>query len=203
MVRLMACGWCLVIAAVAVAADPAADANRKAVLAKAAAVLAEVKAAEKEKKPDEVKTRFAGFVTTLQGVAGQFQEFVPEEAAKPKTFAQVTLNADGQKLDAFRFKTPAGKANWDLNWEFVYPKDAGLLSWGLIAREGEVDGFKTFATKANVAEKGVDLPKENKQVTQKLTGGKLKPEAEYLIWFTFDGDKPADVHVRMALTPAK
>lgn len=203
MIRTVAIGWCVVFAAVGMAADPEKDANRKAVLAKAAAIYSEVQAAEKEKNADQVKTRFAGFVTTLQGVAGQFQEFTPEEAAKPKTFQKVTLNADGQKLDAIRFKVPAGKANFDLNWEFVYPKDAGLKSWGIIAREGEMDGFKTFATKANFTEKGVELPKENKQVSQKLTGGKLKPEAEYVIWFAFDGDKPADVHIRMALTPAK
>lgn len=113
------------------------------------------------------------------------------------------MNAAGKKLDAIRFKTPVGKGNWDLNWEFVYPKDAGLKSWGIIAREGTVDGFKNFTNKTNFTEKGADLPKENKQVAQKLTGGKLKPEAEYLIWFAFDGDKPADVHVRMGLTPAK
>jgi hypothetical protein len=202
MVRTAAIGWCLVFAAVVVA-DDAADANRKAVLGKAAAIYTEVQAAEKEKNADQVKTRFAGFVTTLQGVGGQFQEFTPEEAAKPKTFEKVTLNADGQKLDAIRFKVPAGKANFDLNWEFVYPKESGLKSWGIIAREGAVDGFKTFASKANFTEKGVDLPKENKQVSQKLAGGKLTPEAEYLIWFAFDGDKPADVHIRMGLTPAK
>lgn len=201
MLRVLTC--VLLAAGVVVAADPAADANRKAVLAKAAAVLAEAQAAEKEKKADEVKTRLAGFVTTLQGVAGEFAEVKPEEATKPKAFEKVTLNADGQKLDAIRFKTPAGKANFDLNWEFVYPKDGGVKGWNIIAREGTVDGFKTFSSKANFAEKGVDLPKENKQVTQKLTGGKLKPETEYVIWFTFDGDKPADVHVRLALTPAK
>jgi hypothetical protein len=202
MIRIATIGWCVAFAATVGAADQK-DANRKAVLAKAAAVLAEVQAAEKEKRPDEVKTRFAGFVTTLQGVAGQFSEVTPEEAAKPKTFQKATLNADGQKLDAIRFKVPAGKSNFDLNWEFVYPKDAGLKGWGIIARDGTVDGFKTFATKANFNEKGADLPKENKQVSQKLTGGKLKPEAEYVIWFSFDTDKPADVHIRMGLMPVK
>ena len=192
---------CVVLAAgVAVAADPPRKGDA---LAKAADLRAQVLAADKAKKADEVKARHAEFVTTLQGVGGEFTELTPEEAARPKAFHKLTLNADGKAVDAFRFKTPAGKANWDLNWEFVYPTDAGLKGWGIIAREGTVDGFKNFATKANVAEKGTDLPKENKQVSQKLTGGKLKPETEYLIWFTFAGDKPADLHVRLALTPAK
>jgi hypothetical protein len=203
MIRTVSLGWCVVFAAAACADDPAKDAQRKAVLAKAAAILVQTQEAEKEKNAEQVKTRYAGFVTTLQGVAGQFHECTPEEAAKPKTFQKVTLNADGQKLDAIRFKTPAGKANFDLNWEFVSPKDGGVKGWNIIAREGEVDGFKTFATKANFSEKGVDLPKENKQFTQKLAGGKLKPETEYVIWFTFDTDKPADVHIRLALTPVK
>jgi hypothetical protein len=201
MVRTILVGVLFVSAVLA--AEPAADANRKATLAKAAAILAETQAAEKEKNADQVKTRFAGFVSTLQGVAGQFPRVKAEEAAQPKAFEKVTLNADGQKLDAIRFQVPAGKGNFDLNWEFVHPKGSGMTSWGIIAREGQVDGFKTFASKANFAEKGVDLPKENKQVSQKLTGGKLKAEAEYVLWFAFDGDKPADVFVRLAVTPAK
>jgi hypothetical protein len=199
MVRMTACVWCVAFASAVVAADP----PKKEALGKAADLLGKAQAAEKAKKADELKKTITEFNTTLQGVAGQFAEVKPEEAAKPKTFQKVTLNADGQKLDAIRFKVPAGKAHYDLNWEFVYAKDAGVKSWNIAAREGTVDGFKNFSTKANYTEKGVDLPNENKQVSQKLTGGKLKPEAEYVIWFLFDGDKPADVHIRMALTPVK
>jgi hypothetical protein len=199
MIRRTAIGWCVVLAAAVVAADP----PKTEALGKAADLLARTKDAEKAKKLDEAKTRYAEFTGTLQGIGGQFSEFTPENGAKPTVFHKVILNADGKRVDAIRFKTPAGKANCDLTWEFVYPKDGGLNGWGIIAREGTVDGFKTFATKTNFAEKGVDLPKENKQVSQKLTGGKLKPETEYLIWFAFDGDNPTDVHIRMALTPVK
>lgn len=208
MLRATACGVFLMLATVIGRAadakkEQAADAAHAKGLAKAAELFDRVRAAEKAKKGGEVKTLLAEYVAAVQAVAGKLPEVKPEEAARPKAYQKLTLNAAGKRIDGFRFRTPDGKGDWNLDWEFVYPKGTGALTWGIAAREGTVEGFKRFATKDHYVEKGADLPKENRRITQQLHGGKLKSDAEYVIWFAFDGDKPVDVHVRVGLTPVK
>lgn len=71
MVRMMACGWCVVLTAMmGVAADP----PKKEALGKAAELLGQAQAAEKSKKADEVKSRLADFISTLQSIAGEATE---------------------------------------------------------------------------------------------------------------------------------
>lgn len=181
------------------AADETARRDR---LSQAGDLHRRLREAEAAKKSAEVKALLPEFTAAVQAAAADLPSVTPEESAKPRNFRKVTLNADKTRLDGFRFRVPDGQAVWNLSWEFVYPKGAATFTWGLAAREGAVDGFRNFARKDNYAEKGADLPAENRRVTQRLSGGKLRGGAEYVIWFAFDGDQPVDIHVRLGLTPA-
>jgi hypothetical protein len=126
------------------------------------------------------------------------------EAAKgePKAYTKLVLNQHKKQLDAFTFKTPAGKQNWDINWEFVLPPGA-LKSWYILPKEGTMTGFRTFNTHNDYQEKGANLPEKNRRYVQPLEGGHLKPSTEYIIWFTFAKNDPVDMHVRIGLIEAK
>jgi hypothetical protein len=126
------------------------------------------------------------------------------EAVKgePKTYAKLVMNQHKKQLDAFTFKTPPGKENWDMNWEFVLPPGA-LKSWYILPKEGTMSGFRTFNTQNDYQEKGANLPEKNRRYIQPLDGGHLKPNTEYIIWFTFAKEEPFDMHVRIGVTEPK
>lgn len=150
------------------------------------------KAAEAQKK----------FRETLQQVASQLQ-FVSADVGVAKKYTKLTLNTGTKPLDAFVFKTPKGEKNFDLDWEFV-TGPGGFRSWYILAREGTMEGFRTFRRQPNYAEEGADLPKENIRYVQPLHGGILKPNQEYIIWFSFAEElKPTDFFIRLALNEAK
>jgi hypothetical protein len=197
MLRTIACGVFLT-AAGAVLAGGAAE---KAGLGQAAELFRQLRDAETAKKADAVKTLLPRFTATVQAAAPALPEVPAEGAAKPKAYHKVTLNAGPARVDGFRFRVPEGKGGWNLSWEYVAPQQAGQWNWNIVAREGTVEGFKRFDKKENHAEKGAALPPENHRYTQRLTGGKLRSGAEYIIWFAFEDDRPVDLHVRLGLTP--
>ena len=200
MIRLAACGVLLAALAAGLAADEAAQ---DAGPAKAVDLFRQVRDAEKAKKSADVKARMAEFTAAVQAAAEHLPAVPVEETAKPMQYHSLKLNAGPARVDGFRFRVPAGTGGWDLAWEFVYPRGAGGFTWGLAAREGTVDGFKSFTVKDNYAETGADLPKENRRILQRLPGGKLMAGAGYVIWFAFADDRPVDLHIRLGVTPTK
>ena len=67
-----------------------------------------------------------------------------------------------------------------------------------------MSGFKVFNRQVNHEEAGVDLPKENIRVIQPLHEGVLKPNQEYIIWFSFAEEmKPTEFFIRLALNETK
>jgi hypothetical protein len=150
--------------------------------------------------PDGSKAR-AEFHAVLQKLAGSLPE-VPAEKDFAKKYTKVTLNKEGKRLGAFRFKTPEAKGNWDMDWEFVIPQGA-LQQWYILPREGTMaSGFRTLKSEKDYQEKGTALPEKNLRVLQPLTGGLLKPGQEYIIWFTFAKDDPVEMHVRIGVSEA-
>lgn len=183
---------------------PADEAARVKGLSAANDLYRLVHAAEKANKKDEVKKHMARFVTQIQLVAPYLPVIEPEEAAKPKRYHTLALNAEKTKLDAFRFRVPSSGKTWNLNWEFVIPREstgANLLAWYIVPREGTMRGFEFVDRDDDFSEKGADLPKSNYRFKQQLAGGRLKAGSEYVIWFALKDDKPVDVHVRIGLTP--
>ena len=141
------------------------------------------------------------FYAALQQMTPDLTSVTPHEGPA-KGYTKFTMNAAKTKLDAFKFKTPAGKTNWNLDWEFVLPQKATFSNWYILPREGTMVGFKTFTPSTNYEEKGTDLPQPNKRFVQPLHGGILQPDSEYIIWFSFRDETPSDVFVRLGLTPA-
>ena len=109
-----------------------------------------------------------------------FDSFHEVEAGSYQT---LTMNSDKSGFDAIRFKTPAADHNWDLFWEFVVYSSHQMHGWYILPKEGELEGFTDYEHASNVSIEGVELPAQNIQIKQSLTGGKLKPETEYMIWF--------------------
>ena len=153
---------------------------------------------------EKAKEAQKNFREALQKLAQQLP-FVPADVGVAKKYTKLTMNAGKKPLDAFVFKTPQGEKNFDLDWEFVVAPGS-FRSWYILAREGTMEGFKVFRRQANYEEEGVDLPKENIRYVQPLAGGILKPNQEYIIWFSFAEElKPADFFIRLVLnetTPA-
>jgi hypothetical protein len=130
--------------------------------------------------------------------AADLRQITPERG-EPRTYTKLTLNAAGTRLDGFRFQTPEGKTDWDLHCEFVAP-GAVIDTWGIAAREGEMPGFWFFRAWWDYQEGGAELPPQNRRIVPLLGAERLKPQREYVVWFTFPQNEPVDVHIRLGLT---
>lgn len=121
------------------------------------------------------------------------------------SYQKLTMNPDKAGFDAFRFKTPEAGHNWDLFWEFVLDSSTAVNSWYIAPRTGTMEGFTGYENQSNVKIDGLQLPPKNLQIKQSLTGGKLKPNEEYLIWFgnLNSWREPYDLFVRVRLLPAE
>lgn len=165
-----------------VGAAPASDESVDAALAKAAAA----------------KVGEAEFQEAIRSVATKFSE--AEAATEPgkAEWNKLTLNARGKKVDAIRVRTPAGD-KLDLVWAFSLP--ASLDRWYILPVEGSMQGFKNFWKVKGAELFGPDAATDASGVVQMLSAKQLEPDKEYLIWFTFKDEKPAEMAVMMAFLP--
>ena len=141
------------------------------------------------------------FEKVLQTSYLKFPSLKPAQPKELYVFKKLTLNAHGGRFEAIRFKVPAGPDTWDMAWEFVIPKHSQMQSWQILPASGQMRGFTNFWRGENFSETGADLPTENLIFQQRLLGGKLKGDAEYLIWFCFADDTPLDFYIRMRVFP--
>src|SRR5687768_12211546 len=146
------------------------------------------------------ETQGAAFTTPLQSVAPRFRE-VPTspEPGKP-LWHKLTLNARGKKIDAVRFRVPEGEQR-GMAWAFLPP--ANLAGWYIIPAAGEMkQGFTQFFRPGAQKVLGAKAPRDAKQVLlQSLGAAHLKPGGEYILWFRFKDEKPAPLHLTIALPP--
>ena len=140
---------------------------------------------------------------TLRPIFSHFQIVSAGDGSAPLEFQRITLNKLGQGFDGIRFKTPPGERNCDLDWEFVYSRGGSLLGWFIVPKEGTLEGFTTLESFDRPRIPGLDTPSKYRLIVQPLHGGRLQPGKEYLIWFAFRNERPADILVRLELTPAK
>jgi|GEM_PF-1936785 hypothetical protein len=131
-----------------------------------------------------------------------FDSFQEVEVGK---YLALTLNSDKTGFDAIRFRTPKADHNWDLFWEFIVESSIKMNGWYILPREGELEGFTGYEHAYNVTLEDVDIPEKNLQIKQSLTGGKLRPDTEYLIWFgNVDSyETPYKLVVRVGFLPAE
>jgi len=131
-----------------------------------------------------------------------FDSFQTVEAKKYLTLA---MNPAQTGFDAIRFRTPAADHSWDLFWEFFADTSTKMHGWYILPREGELEGFSGYEHEYNVSIEGVELPEKNIHIKQSLTGGRLKPDSEYLIWFgnAASSQEPYELVVRLGFLPAQ
>ena len=142
------------------------------------------------------------FVAALQSVAGRFTVIEPATEPAGGSFRAVELNTRGKKVDAVRFRVPEGERR-DLFWALAIPK--GLDRWYIAPVEGPAGtGFTSFQKAAPSKLFKGDPPTDiTGGIVQALSGQHLEPGREYLVWFVFKDEKPANAFVAMALIPSK
>ncbi len=123
-----------------------------------------------------------------------------------RRFATVQLNlkpvtAAGARVDAVRLAVPA--TGGDLVWSFAIPRSCS--SWYIIPAAGSGPGFSDFARGRHYRESTWPSDQSYRPFLQTLAADQLVPGREYLIWFEFTSDAPAEIHaaVRFAKPPAK
>lgn len=144
----------------------------------------------------------------LQARATEFPLVPVTSGDQPLQIVAVALNErpevfpNGQAFDAIRFRAP-DRPNHDLVWAFVAPK--AWLHWYILPVEGSMQGFRNWLD-ADRAYAGLELGADDALVLQTLSADRLKPGAEYLIWFSRQKHEPGEVaRLRLALrfAPAK
>lgn len=140
------------------------------------------------------------FVAALQSVAPRFEAIQPSTEPGAGAWNKVTLNARGKRVDAIRFRVPEGERR-DLFWALSFPKS--MDRWYIAPAEGPAgQGFSSFQRAQPARLFKEKPPQDYVGILQALSAEHLEPGREYLIWFMFKDEKPADVFVAMALLPA-
>lgn len=145
------------------------------------------------------------FPATLQSVVAGFQAVEVNTTPGQTRWQQVTLNRLGKKVDALRFRTPAADAKNklpDMTWVFAFPKES-VQVWYICPVEGQMQGFQNFFKLKPGGLKDTDVPADYGVIAQRLAANRLKPDTEYLLWFTFANDRAVDVHVAVSFVPTK
>jgi hypothetical protein len=154
-------------------------------------------AAAYEAKPDG-----AEFIPSVQQAAPRFQLVDASTEPGQGAWTVVTLNARGKRIDGVRFRVPEGEKR-DLLWAFAQPK--ALAQWYVVPVEGRMPaGFRSFKKVKATALFGNDAAEPDAPgVLQALAGDNLEPGKEYVLWFMFRDEAPAEVPMALALLPAQ
>jgi hypothetical protein len=151
-------------------------------------------------KAAAAKVGEAEFRDALRSVAPRFEEVKASTETGKGEWTKLMLNARGKHIDAVRFRTPAGDPR-DLVWAFAVPK--ALDRWYIMSVDGDMkQGFKNFWAASAPELFGENAPKLDRGgVVQMLSSRQLEPGKEYLIWFTFKDDQPADTWLTLSFLP--
>lgn len=140
------------------------------------------------------------FTEPLQSVAPRFREIPITTEPGKAAWHKLTLNARGKAIDAIRFRVPVGEPR-DLVWAFMPP--ATLTGWYILPTTGTMNGFTQFGRPSAQSVLGKAAPPGVSRVLlQSLAATNLEPGAEYIVWFRFKDEKPAPLHLAIALLPA-
>jgi hypothetical protein len=131
---------------------------------------------------------------------------------------KIQLNPDGIGFNAIRFQAPAQYDSYGFRW--VFSIDAISSSWFIVPMDGEMSGFRTwniigrinFVNDQNAqhpqtlhehrtfGRKGDNNPCKA-VYEQHLPPNQIKGGQEYLIWFRFPDDQPANLYYWIDLKP--
>ncbi len=143
------------------------------------------------------------FNRATQAAADAFTKIDLAASGSTEKFLRVQLNQRGTGFDGIRFTVPKGEPR-DMVWAFAGLPRSIPSNWYILPRGGEMKGFTQFFRGGPGMK---DVPWEETVIpypvyVQPLTGGELKPEQEYLIWFQFYDHRPKDLYVMLKLVPA-
>jgi len=144
------------------------------------------------------------FTKALQAAAQSFPLVETQAPSTAGQFRKFTFNTSGVGLDGFRFKNTSQDAR-NFGWVFARAQPNNVTEWYIVPVEGELEGFGEFWQRSgeyeNAPWKASTKTKSFGAIAQSLTGAKLLPGKEYIIWFRFKDQKPEDVYVRFDLFP--
>ena len=90
----------------------------------------------------------------------------------------VVLNKHGQPFDAIRFRSPLDEPA-DLYW--IASAEPTFQSWNIYPMQGAMQGFLNYH-RINL-DGQLELPDPEFVVAQRLLGGRIRPNVDYVIWF--------------------
>lgn len=143
------------------------------------------------------------FIQIVQSALSNFQQVNIGNEYGKAAWQTIEINTLGTRFDGIRFKTPPSNDNSDFFWAFIRHKNSLLKDWYIIPAIGSMTGFESFSRLKNVTLDfdGLNLPEENECILQWLTGGNLKPDTEYIIWFRFITNQPEKVCLAINVLP--
>jgi serine/threonine protein kinase len=134
-----------------------------------------------------------------------FQPFPVGTPSEPGVFHKLALNRDPMPIgdhsyDGFRFTVPRGEAV-DLVWAFKSAPGMHFLGWYILPMEGSLKtGFEDWHHGC-LPHPPTDGP-DAELCLQFLNGKKLRPGAEYFIWFQFPNAEPLEIEALLAFPKA-
>jgi hypothetical protein len=146
------------------------------------------------------------FREQLQAAAPSFPRFPSTDAPGPDGFRTLPLNRQPVRIsdgyyDGFRFTVPRGAAV-DLVWAFQHAAGLHFNSWYIMPMKGSLKtGFEDWHHGC------VENPRAGEDFSpdlclQFLDGRKLRPGAEYFIWFHFPNPEPVEIKAQLAFPAA-
>ena len=149
------------------------------------------------------------FLQDLHGLFETFPEVKPCYTTGEMNFTPLVLNTPGAGFDAIRFRTKAGY-NWKMVWCFAFPPPShpddpewgNMGNWYIIRRRGGMRGFEEPGS-SFLRNEYTDAPWNGKRyiTIQELHSDPLLPDEEYLIWFHFKDERPAEMFAQICLVP--
>jgi hypothetical protein len=141
------------------------------------------------------------FQSALNEASSQFPIAPVATGDQPVQWAKFTLNQAGHQIDGIRFTSPL-EAPGDLLWAFAYSRPTEIVRWSITPSIGVVRGFRNYERKNDLDLSDTQLPGPAEVILQELTGGEIKPQREYYLWFSFREPGPWELYVKLKLIPS-
>ena len=173
-------------------ADPARDLERASGLQR----VLEVYRSESSKPRD--RQNFGFYRERMRSIAATLPIVRVDTGRRAAAWQKLKMNSDEVGVDAFRFVNPL-QERADLYWAFAVRTP---IQWGIVRRAGIIQPFKVWRRVLDLKVQGVEVPRDYTAFFQPLLGGEILPGEEYIVWFIFPDERPADVFLALRLVPA-
>lgn len=152
------------------------------------------------KKAHKLRTSdYAAFVAMLQSAAELLPSVPVGTIYGQCALVRFRMNAQGQRLDAVKFRAPAGSA-CDMVWCFNM---RSAVTWYIAPAKGKAgDGFVDYQCSESQVPGPSGTPSKLTKYLQHLDAQRLTPGEEYILWFNMVADAPEDVELAVNCLPA-